>query len=367
MAQKKYIKLFISILACLTIMKTSFAQDLPIDDRYKKYAGRYGDNSGVVLFEDGSYLMYGYATGVFGIYKFGKDRLLFYPDKLELFEVYACQNPDLRDSIRVNFVGFERGSKTFVQFDQDRMQRIFNENANCFGAPFVYQKNGKTTDFTLSSLSDETSIPMGADNTSWRYKNDTGYNDFMFIYYAPKREYEDFAALISPTPKGDVIRLSNYGGDRGYLKQDLNDADQREQQEILEWKKQYDVSKKAKQNQVYANKHYYIFPEPDASKYIYDAAANLYTDHNILDNAYNSEQNQYSDPRYLRKYIKLKPENKDKFTLNPNSLSAKSIFFTVCGEGSEHSYHYKGFKKEEHKQGGEKLQTTRPVKLKKIN
>lgn len=141
--------------------------------------------------------------------------------------------------------------------------------------------------------------------------------------------------MVTYTETGDIIKLSNYGGNEGYRKQKADKEDQAEWQEILTWKNQYDQSKGEKQNSLYANKHYNTFPEPDSASYHYDSKSNLYTAAGDQENNGYYQQNQYNDPRYLRKYIKLQPETKAKFTQNQTKLANKNIFFSVCGEGSE--------------------------------
>lgn len=355
-------KSLIALLFCMIILNNASAQHQTKDPRYKKYAGRYGNNSGLCLFEDGTFLMYGYATGVFGSYHFEKDYLLFFPDKQELFEVFAHQNPTLKDSTRINFIGFERNNKTFAQFDQDSIRQVFNDDANCFDAPFVYQKAGRFKDLILSNLSEESSRPDVEHKSSWHYRNESGYNDFILIHNAPKREYENFSARISPGTTAEVIKLSNYGGDKGYHKQ--SSEEKKQWQELLEWKNQYDQSKEVNKNSVYANKHYHTYPELDAAKYRYDSKSNQYKDASDLDNDAYYKQNQYNDPRYLRKYIKLQPAAKDKF-INSH-VAKKTIFFTVCGEGAEHSYHYKGFEKRL-EEDTKTLQIIEPIEIKPSN
>lgn len=356
-------KYIICLLIYLITIKTTSAQHHTTPDmRYKKYAGHYGSNSGVCLFEDGTFLLYGFATGVFGTYKFEKDYLLFYPDKQELFQVFAHRNPNLNSETRINFVGFERSNKTFVQFDNDSLHKVFNDDANCFDAPFVFNKLGKIETITLSVIPQESSQEDDEPATSWHYLNEAQYNDFILLYNKPKREYQDFSATISPAENGDVLKLSNFGGDKGYQKQKPDEDENSQWKEILDWKKQYDDSKVANQNMVYANKHYNTFPEPDASKYKFNAASNEYSDTTDKDNDAYYKQNEYIDSRFLRKYIKLQAETKDKFKYTNSNIANKSIFFTVCGEGSEKSYHYNGFEKEE-KNKPSLLETTAPVKV----
>lgn len=326
-------KSLFTLFICIIVMNTASAQQQSKDLRYKKYAGRYGNTSGISLFEDGTFLLYGYATGVFGRYHFEKDYLLFYPDQQELFEVFAHQNPALGDSTRMNFIGFESGSKTFAQFNQDSLQQVFNDDANCFNGPFIHQKVGKTNNLILSSLPAANAKPSAAANTSWHYGNKSGYNDFILIHNPPKREYENFSAMLSSEAGAELIKLSNYGGDKGYRKQKPDQEEQAQWKEFLEWKSQYDQSKGIQKNQLYANKQGKIFHEIVNSKYHYEAKTNQYRAIQDQTNDADDPQNQYNDPRYLRKYGKLQPETKNKF--EGIKAAQKSIFFSVCEKDTE--------------------------------
>ncbi len=323
-------------------MATASAQQQDLNDpRYKKYAGRYGSSSGISLFEDGTYLLYGYATAVFGTYRFEKDELLFSADRQELFEVFAHHNPSLANNTRINFVGFERGSRTLAQLDNDSIRPVFNDDANCFGSPFVYLNPRKMQQFTLAAIPPEFSKSKPLVNTSWTYINQAGYNDFIFVYNAAKRENEDFTAMVLANEKGEFIKLSNYGGEQGYLKQ-KDSKDEQQWKEILDLKNQYDQDKKVKKDIIYANQHYHTFTEPKAASYLFDRKQNLYIARQAEENNIHYMQNQYNDPTYLRQYQKLAPQSKNKLNLDAIQFG-KSLFFTVCGEGSELSYHYNGF------------------------
>ncbi|MEN5234041.1 hypothetical protein [Sphingobacterium faecium] len=60
----------------LTMAVSTFAQGIPYipkdtgENRLKEVSGRYGSNEGICLFDDDRFLLYGYATAVFGFYKF---------------------------------------------------------------------------------------------------------------------------------------------------------------------------------------------------------------------------------------------------------------------------------------------------------
>lgn len=338
--RNQLMKIVLTLFTSLLLTTMVAAQNTDKLMSYKKYAGRYGSSSGICLFEDGKFLMYGYATAVFGHYELEKELLLFYPDKPELFQVFAHQNKSIGDKTRLNFKGFEKAGEAYIQFGQGPVQRVFNEDANCFDQPFVYETTDKTPNITLSVQIEENDFSNPKLENSWHYNNADGYNDFILVCNAPEREYEDFRGIVTNTANGDALKLSNYGGDDGYRKHPL--ATDEQWAEILQWKQEYDNSKNTPQNVAFANEHYKVFPETHAAAYQYDESSNQYIDKANTENDEYYKQNQYSDDRKLRKYVKLLPTTKQNMA-QLKSETDKSIFFTVCGEGSEHSYKYNGF------------------------
>ncbi len=325
---------------------------------YKKYTGRYGGNSGICLFDDGRFLMYGYATAVFGDYKIDKENLLFFPDKLELFEIYGHHNKGIK-GMQANFKGFERNGPAFIAFGNMGMQRVFNEDANCFDGPYVYETEQVPKNINLSIPAVPASFRPAKSGASWTYDNKDAYNDFILIYNAPKREYEDFKGRIMSLEGKKIIQLSNYGGEEGY---GLNAAEDSQWKEMLDWKKQYDSTPKDDLNTAYVNQHYRVFPKVALENYKLDLKKNLYIK-NTGDN--NDEEyylnNEYQDDRALKKFVKLQPSKKqDKAELGAKQLGG-SLFFTVCGEGSERSYHYKGLKSKKDTGETTTLDTTAPM------
>ncbi|WP_316804289.1 preprotein translocase subunit SecD [Pedobacter nototheniae] len=337
-------KLLINLFALLMLTTALSAQNTNQHMNYKKYAGRYGNSSGVCLFDDGKFLLYGYATSVFGSYNVENNQLLFYPDQQELFNVFAHQNKSIGNNTRINFVGFERTGKTYIRFDKENTYKIFNDGANCFNSPFVYERAKTPASFALLALIED-SRDKSKTNNLWHYTNENGYNDFILVYNAPKREYENFIGIVSAGADGEVLKLSNYGGDKGYGKQKKNKDEEKQMSEILEWKNQYDQSKGAQENIIFANKHYNIFPEPDTLNYQYNQTLNQYVSIHDKENESYYQQNQYKDNLYLSKYLKLQPQTKEHINSIKSNIAIESIFFSTCGEGSEKSYHYNGFEK----------------------
>lgn len=324
------VKTIITMLAALLLATASMAQN----PRYQQYTGRYGGNSGICLFADGKFMLYGYATTVFGKYLFEKDYLLFYPDQPSLFTVYAHRNPTLRDSTRINFVHFQDG-QTWVQFDKAAALRVFNEDANCFDAPFVYQHPQPIQTFSLMTAVEDR---QGSKTTVWQYNNKDGCNDFVFIYNKPKQVYENFSAHM----EGNAIKLSNTS--EAFTKAPLDEEERKQWQEILQWKEQYFATQAEEQDIVFANKHYNSFL-PDLKNYNYEQASALYIAKNAADNEAYFRGNQYKDDRYLRKYTKLLPLQQNGSYTGPYNTG--SIFFTRCGDATGKSYKYNGFVKYE--------------------
>jgi hypothetical protein len=311
-----------------------FAQKNNKDQRYKALSGCYGKSTeGICLFDDGTFLLYGYATAIFGNYGFEKDYMLFYPDKSELFEVYAHQNKSIGASAKIDFKGFDRALDTFVQLGADSIKTVFNKDANCFDAPFVLTRKNKVSSITLSNK-----------NASWTYQIDKNVNDLTLIYNAPGRYSEHFSGMISIDENEKLLKLSASFGEKGFKKQ-KTDESKGQSRDIMQLKNEYDLSKKNTGDFVFANKHYHPFPAPAAAEYLYDQASNQYISKKEKETEAYYRQNQYNDPRYLRKYVKLSPKIKGDFSGLKDSISSSSIFYTVCGEGAEKSYHYKGYQK----------------------
>ena len=349
----------LNLLLLLMLPVLACAQKPTKDMDYKKYTGRYGGSEGICLFDDGRFLLYGYATAVFGDYIIAGDALLFSPDKMDRLEVYGYQNKSLKKGIRANFIGFERGGPTFLELGKSGWQRVFNENPNCFSGPFVYEAAVVPAQIGFFALARSTDEDAAKNGELWSFDNDATYNDFILVYHAPKREYEDFQGRILTREGQRFIQLSNYGGDKGYP---LHPAEDSQWAEMLDWKKQAGGTGATGLNTAYANQHYRVFPELSLSNYKFDQKRNLYVKNsgNNNDEEYYS-QNEYQDDRAIRKYVKLVPMKKEDKAALPKEQLPGSIFFSSCEDGSEKSYHYKGLKEQDVSGKTTKLDTIAPM------
>ncbi|WP_316797726.1 preprotein translocase subunit SecD [Pedobacter frigidisoli] len=350
-------KIFAFAFIALMAIKLSFAQSSNKEMDYKEVSGRYGSNEGICLFEDGEFMLYGYATAVFGRYSFNKNELNFYPDRSELFEVYATLNKSIGDSTKINFVGFDGRSPTFIRFAEHGIHQVFNEDANCFDGPFVYQLPHQATTITLYG---QVNRDLDSHKVAYTYQNRDGYNDFILAYSPGQKENEDFNGIITKEGKLAVIKLSNYGGDTGYFKNKADEDEQKQWMEILEMKEQYHQSKIATQNGVLANKHYQTFLRNEGD-YHFDQATYLYTSKTAPENDEYFLSSPFSDDRYLRRFQKQEL-TKTNGTVITSNILPKPVFYTVC-EDPEKSYHYSGLPKPKENEREKMIPTTAPAPL----
>lgn len=298
-------------------------------DRLKTISGQYGDLSGICLFEDGKFMLYGYATMVFGSYGFEKDYLLFYPDQLPRFQLYANHNPTLGDSTRINFRGFEEG-KTFVQFGNDSIQHIFNENANRFDSQNSYQQFKRIPSFEFTVQPEYFEIDTAYH--TFQYRNDQNFNDFIAFYNKPQRARENFSGSLYLIDGNKLaIRLSNYGGQKGFLRESQVDSTEKRWLETLTMKREYDRIESIEPPTLFVNAVYNIF-YPDLEDYIFNKTENSYMSKSAQDNEGYFSDNPYQDDRYLRQYTK-QPLTSKSDAFDAKKVVPRSLFFA---EGDQH-------------------------------
>ncbi len=322
-------------------MITAGAQDtlsLSGKDPYQQLEGRYGANEGICLFEDSTFLLYGYATAVFGYYRIDRERLFFYPDKPDLFQVYGTQNKSISKGIKINFVNFEGNGRTFFQMDSDSLRQVFNDGANCFDAPFVLEEGQVPEVFLLASEDADDELPLAAN--AYLYEPAGLYNDFMIVYAPPKRMYEPFSAALFNENGQVLLRLSDFATEKGYFKNETDQQERKQWEEILGMKEDYKAGRATIKDGLFANRHYNIF-WPDMRDYDFDKSGNVYVSKLASENEAYFRQNAYNDNRYLHRFVQLVPKAKSRRSLAASALAKASIFYTVCEAGTAETYRYK--------------------------
>ncbi|MBC9913785.1 hypothetical protein [Chitinophaga varians] len=311
-------------------------------------AGRYGGvQDGICIFDGGRYFLYGYATLAPGTYHVEKDRIRFVPDKpANTFIVFARENKNLHDSVRMYFNGFERG-QTFLQLDNGKTRRVFNEGANCFNPPYVYEDAAVPSQITFSHVTDDYGV-LKTDKNTESYRPDKKFNDFVFLYQKPNRYQEPFVGVITKEEGETVLQTSLTS--RKFAKEP-NDKETEEKMAYLS-------EGKAGEEVLYANRFYKLLTEIDTSEYTYDAGNQQYTAHGTKPEALTEE---YNDVRILYKYEPLMPVLKE--FRKPGKIDLPPLFYTTC-EDPEKSYRYKPLEKPSTPPDAPLPTTAAPVEIK---
>ncbi|SJZ97616.1 hypothetical protein SAMN04488128_102119 [Chitinophaga eiseniae] len=322
------------------------------DASAQSLAGRYGGvQDGFCLFDNGRFFLYGYATLVPGTYHVEKDHIRFVPDKpANTFIVFARENKALQDSVRMYFNGFERG-KTFIQFNDGKTRRVFNEDANCFKPPYIYEAAAVPSQIIFSHVDSDFGIEKMDHNTEI-YSPEKKYNDFVFLYQKPNRYQEPFVGVVTKE-EGETVLRTSLTGSRGLLHQP-NDKEVEEMKAYLG----DDKKKEEKEDVLYANRFYKLLTEIDTAEYTYNAAAGQYTAHDTPQDKLVTE---YNDVSVLYKYMLLGPASKEKRA--PGKVQLPPVFYTACGD-PENSYRYKPLDEPSTPPDGPLPTTTAPVQIK---
>lgn len=307
-----------------------YAQHTPYEPKGenwpKEIAGQYGNMDGIALFDDGTFILYGYATIVLGKYEKEKTYLKFTTEKLDTILVFGHKNPALVGKSTMVFSGFENGSN-FIQFDSEMPQRVFNENANCFDSPFIFDAPEVPSKVNIITVSDRDDQHA----SSWTFSNDHQYNEFVFIHNQPKRAYEDFFGGFYQDEGGKLnIQLSHYGGEKGYKRRFENDENE-QWPEILELRSGFEQMNDF-QDDYFVNPGYSTFSAIDLSQYTFNESSNEFLKIGRADNELYYDQNAYNDDRVLRKLEPISLIFNANFVLSKDKIKPGSIFYTTCEE-----------------------------------
>ncbi|QNL47960.1 hypothetical protein H8S90_14165 [Olivibacter sp. SDN3] len=270
-----------------------------------KLSGIYGGaHGGICLFDDGKFLLYGYATAIFGDYQYANEMITFTPEKPNPFEVYAHQNKSIRSGARINFIGFEE-NQTFVRFDQDSLYRVFNEGANCFEFPYVHQIKicPKTVEFR--QLVEDFNGYGATAETTMTYALDSGYNDFIFIYNAPVFPSEKFSVSVEKNSENILSLSGDYLGTDKFSRREEGEAYRQDWEDLLAIKENH-------------------FRKVAADDYTFDETKNQFI-HRTL-----PEQQYHEEPNILKEYIKLQSLTSGKGGDRTQPVASESIFYTIC-------------------------------------
>jgi len=169
---------------------------------------------------EGSSLLWVLKNGKYAITYFGgiqvgswkkKDKTFeFNPDvKENKFELYGRKNKNLKEQSRIFFSGFE-DTDVFVGFTNEgealKMKRVFNEDANCFGFPYIHTLD-KTPGIVSFMYEHD-----GKASVVYTFKNPLACNDFAVLNYVRSAQSEEMS-FTAVYEKNSLQILNNYGGE----------------------------------------------------------------------------------------------------------------------------------------------------------
>lgn len=286
-------------------------------------------NEGIMLINDSTYFLYGYATLELGKYVINERQIQFEPFNSQArFNVYATVNTKIPSGARFNFIHFEK-RPTFLCITNDTVARVFNEDFNCSSGPYMYYTKGPI-EWVLVGDKD-----FQQDYIQYYFaENAVTYNDFILIYHPKTRYNQPFLGLLEDN--NSKLKIEFYDGSKmTFAHEDLStseyDADfDKSIQLLLE---QYSSGVR------FANDHGSIYERTVWDNYTFNKTFNIY-----VANDYNSTYNEgyyyasdYNDYTVLRKYEQLVMT--EQLAAPEFELSPQSIIYSSC-EGDELNYEY---------------------------
>ncbi len=139
--------------------------------------------SHLIVLEDGNYAITYFGGIQIGEWELVEDGVFrFVPKRKESeFGLFGRHNQGLAGRTRILFGGFE-GEETFFQFNTEevepnRLQRVFDADANCFSPPYVHTFAGIAQSIAFMSVQHDQ-----PDRSVTTIENPEGYNDLVASY-----------------------------------------------------------------------------------------------------------------------------------------------------------------------------------------
>ncbi|ENA1795583.1 hypothetical protein ABF176_002430 [Flavobacterium psychrophilum] len=306
-----HLKFHLLLVLFLLNTKIIFAQ------KFEEIKGTYsqGSRGGITIYEDGTFALYGYATLVFGVYKFENGDISFTPDiPKQAFSIIGRKNMKIETGANFTFTRkFDDNGPTFIKIDDRKFQHIFDENNNG-GSPHY------SLDFTrkpnIVSLGLQTQNHKHNFNTN-TFILDNKYNEFLLFYYATISEQKPFVGKII-TENGAKALVCIWGTFRKVEKEDKGD------EEMLQFLNKYkkEIQKKKDVKEFYFNDQlksvtgYNHLSEQenifDINNYVFDENSNKYIHKDIYQKGKNYTDaiaEDYHDENIILKYHLIEPND----------------------------------------------------------
>ena len=205
---KKYLLFLILFIANKTFAQTE-------NNMQKSTSGMYGKsgNSGIYIYDDGTFALFGYATLVIGKYTLNDNQINFVPDiSKRVFTFLGRKNPKIKKGVKLTFSGnFLNDGPTYIKFDNDSLVPVFDEDYNAGASDYVSQ---------LSYYPKTITLAQNTVNHLYRYNTnsislDSNYNDLLLFYNNTISAQKPFSATFK-IDNGKTVLQSRWGEFKKY-------------------------------------------------------------------------------------------------------------------------------------------------------
>lgn len=237
------------------------------------------------------------------------------------FELYGRKNKKLKGQSRIFFSGFE-DTDVFVGFTNEgealKMKRVFNEDANCFGFPYIH-----TLDKTPGIVS-FMYVHNGKESVVYTFKSQQKYNDFVVLNYVRSVQSEE-TAFTAVYKENSLQILNNYGGDNdSYDKHPLP-----KEGEDIDFLMEVTGISMASPETVYYNPSFMNFEGNPEEFYQFNDDKGAYIDPEYYEEGdeYNDSEDSFDKMSVIYPYQAIKPVKEE---AKKYQLDDTSIFTVTC-------------------------------------
>ncbi|WP_316795401.1 hypothetical protein [Pedobacter agri] len=176
----------------------------------KSTSGMYGQGSqsGIYIYDDGTFALFGYATLVLGKYTLKDNQINFVPDiPKQIFTILGRKNPNIKIGVKLTFsAAFLNDGPTYIKLDNGPLINTFDEDYDGGSSDYITE---------LPYHPKTISLAQNTVNHLFRYNTNTfnlseNNNDFMLFYHRTISEQKPFSATYK-TEKGKTTLQSRWG------------------------------------------------------------------------------------------------------------------------------------------------------------
>ncbi|RZL51242.1 MAG: hypothetical protein EOP00_00045 [Pedobacter sp.] len=313
----------------LLFSTTIIAQETTMKNSISGMYGQ-GSQSGIYIYDDGTFALFGYATLVMGKYTLKDDQINFLPDiSKQVFTVLGRKNPNIKKGVKLTFSGnFLNDGPTYIKFDNDPLINTFEEDYDGGSSEYVAE---------LPYQPKTISLAQNTVNHLYRYNTNTfnlseNCNDFMLFYHKTISEQKPFSATLK-TDNGKTILQSRWGE---FIKYEIG-KDTEFETFLTNYKKQAIKDKDVKvfyfNDQLktakgfnYLSEEFSIF---DINNYVLDEASNKYIRNDIYKKGTNYSNvlvSDYHDESYILKYNNIDANEQTLTDFGKGKVGTKALF-----------------------------------------